>query len=78
MELILDRNGKLPGIAFPGGYTILYYDYEHEILCRDCAQEIHDDDEDEIKHAFIHWEGPPLLCNGCDKELPSEYGEPDD
>jgi hypothetical protein len=78
MELMLDQNRKLPGISFPGGYTILYCNYEHEIFCKDCAQEIHDEDENEIKHSFIHWEGPSLLCNECDKELPSEYGEYND
>lgn len=79
MGLILDRNGKLPGIAFPGGYTILYLHYEGGVFCRECAQEIYDDESYDAQFkAFVHWEGPPLFCEDCLKELPSEYGDPDE
>ena len=30
-----------------------------------------------IVNRFIHWEGPPIHCDHCGREIASEYGDPD-
>lgn len=69
--------------AWPGGYAILALMNDGEILCFNCVQqeEIHeggDTGEWCFKDTFIHWEGPPLICAHCYKELKSEYGDPEE
>lgn len=84
------HDGKLPAITFPGGYSILYLTVDGDSLCPDCANgdagwtldEPEDDDTlrmdgERIVCEFIHWEGAADYCAGCNKDLPSEYGDPD-
>lgn len=61
--------------AFPGGYAVVY---EHlgEVYCPDCACTLlYEDWDDGPMQEFVHWEGPSLDCDGCNADLPSEYGE---
>ena len=79
IDTIRDENGTLPAYAFPGGYPIFYTDSDNSILCPDCANSS-DSDPDEIDSfkptdAGIHWEGSPLCCEQCNKEIESAYGE---
>lgn len=82
-----DPDGKLPAVAFPGGYSILYLTTDGDTLCSACVNDpenpIHFVDEEEfddwtIESDFIHWEGEPDECAHCGRELPSEYGIPGD
>lgn len=36
------------------------------------------DRADTIETIDIHYEGPPLDCDGCSASIPSAYGDPDD
>lgn len=62
--------GELPAIAFPGAYP-LYYITGSKVLCSDCAVK---QVEDVIAHE-IHWEGAPLICDDCNVQIESAYGE---
>ena len=80
------NDGNLPQWAFPGGYTIGYYTHDGEILCATCA----DSDETQEATAAVvpTWEsivavgcydeGPTLQCAGCNCDIESSYGDPDE
>lgn len=75
--------------AWPGGYQVNALMGDGETLCHKCATtepEVYEgknppyDGEDpcwKFVDTFIHWEGPSDYCAHCNKELPSEYGDPD-
>jgi hypothetical protein len=83
--MTLDEYKKNP-YAWPGGYTLLALMGDGEVLCHHCVvneSEVHDmsttypewnDPAWKFEDCFIHWEGDPLFCAHCNKELPSEYG----
>lgn len=62
--------------AYPGCYTITYYDLKAgDVVCAKCAT------FERFRTALtpdVHWEGPPETCAVCNKELPSEYGDPEE
>ena len=69
--------------AWPGAYTLLALMADGECLCHECACDpsnpIHEDgschDDWLFEDVFVHWEGTPLYCAHCNKELESEYRE---
>lgn len=69
--------------AWPGGYEIHYVTHTGDVLCHKCAndnlmQTIDPDSHDWfIVGADVHWEGAPLICDHCGREIESEYGDPD-
>lgn len=69
--------------AWPGGYEIHYLAKDGGVLCHNCANEelmrtIDPDDEQfYIVDGDVHWEGAPLMCDHCGREIESEYGDPD-
>jgi len=72
-----------PTYAWPGGYTILYYDeVDGNIYCGDCALKIEAerriDGYPHKLHQFQYDEGAPKICDGCNEEFESSYGEPDE
>ena len=79
------HDGTLPGVAFPGGYSILYLCADGDTLCAgpECANGPDAVRADTsypawlIVAQYVHWEGPPESCSHCGKELLSEYGDPD-
>jgi len=76
-----DPDGKLPAYAWPGGYPIVYFDRENNEFCADCATIA--DDPDEVPqfrpNGFgILLEGAPSHCCGCNKEIESAYGDPEE
>ena len=64
--------------AWPGGYPILYLDTDDSVLCADCAgkSDTLQDFRTGNQHstAFIHYEGDPLHCEGCNCVTESAYG----
>lgn len=86
LDATRDKSGKLPGIAWPGGYSILYLTDDGAILCADCANGGNGSEASTtadpgsgwlIVAGFVHWEGAPDYCAHCNAELVSEYGDPD-
>ncbi len=76
-----DESGKLPAFAWPGGYPIYYLADDGEALCPDCANlpEAHeggDGDGWRLEGQGVHWEGEPLSCAHCNREIESAYGVP--
>jgi hypothetical protein len=87
------RDGQLDSFAWPGGYPILYLDSHNCVLCPDCAHQEELDcmacyakqygepdwfDMRDLPVAyFIHYEGPPEICESCNKVIESAYGDPD-
>jgi len=84
--MITKAQGRYPGFAFPGGYSIIYYFEDGEPCCAECANGLNDSDALEgsddsqwnLVGQDIYWEGPTQHCSHCNKELKSEYGNPDD
>ena len=78
--------------AWPGGYEKALYFQDGERICVPCAKEnfklIIDATRDAASsdpryrdswvfgRVQIYWEGPPESCVQCNKELKSEYGDP--
>jgi len=75
------------GISY-GGMHILFLMGDDEPMCFDCVKENPEEINSEmnepcdrrwqIKTDFAHWEGQPLECSHCYKELPSHYGDPEE
>ncbi len=87
----LKDDGDLPSSAFPGGYPIIYICADDGKLCPDCAngkngseakltldRECPDDDQWRIVAYYIHYEGPPEVCDHCNAEIESAYGDPEE
>jgi hypothetical protein len=74
--------------AWPGGYTKMMVMVDGESMCADCVKDNYrlilratrDNDRSgwQAHTADIHWEGAPMYCANCNKEMPSEYGDPDE
>ncbi len=71
-----ERREQLPAYAWPGGYRINYLDLEGCVLCAECARK-EEDPEALRDRGYVHWEGPVEWCEECNRELPSEYGDPE-
>lgn len=69
----LDDNGCFIHYSRAGFYRITYLDLQDSVLCANCASQ----QVEVVKGAFIHWEGEPIYCVGCDQKIESEYGVPD-
>ena len=73
----------------PDGYELAIYMVDGERICRDCVKENFyqictetrspnsGDRGWGILGVDVYWEGPPEFCAHCNKELASEYGDPD-
>lgn len=84
--------GDLPGSSH-GGYEIHYITEDNGTLCHECANrqngseayigtdpsgELGSDPQWHIVGHDCHWEGQPITCEHCNREIISEYGDPDD
>lgn len=86
LKLAVSRE-PVPSHADYGCYAVLYQCADGGVLCPACVnKEIRLIDDAikcgynkqwEVVGQFVHWEGPPLHCDHCSKELPSEYGIPE-
>jgi len=73
-------NNVLPAYAWPGGYPIFYLDGNCSVLCADCATKAADTPDagkDAPTVGYAHYEGPSEVCEGCNTEIESAYGDPD-
>lgn len=66
---------ELPSIAWPGAYPLYYLLRDGDTLCPTCAEK-HQDTLCPIIAYDIHYEGPPVICGECGKEIESAYGDP--
>ena len=82
LDAIRDGSGKLPAYAWPGGYPILYFASDMGVLCPKCANDYKPerDNEDQLKpvHYDVHYEGKPEICEHCNAEIESAYGDPEE
>lgn len=71
---------ELPPFAWPGGYTIVYDTNQGSTLCAECATKaiLDPDETDRPTEYSTYDEGPTIFCDGCNKELESSYGDPDE
>jgi len=77
-----DEKGNLPSHAWLGGYEIHYYATDGGVLCHQCTntdrcREADDDPDDTQYHLIgggVHWEGEPIPCEDCGRNIVSEYG----
>lgn len=82
-----DNDGKLPSFAWPGGYPIVYHTDDNANLCPACANGENRSEASEfadkrsgwrIVDSDIHYEGEPIVCDHCDAEIESAYGNPEE
>lgn len=66
---------RYPKYAWPGGYTVVYYDDEGEVYCADCARQTNANTK---VTPVVYDEGPSMFCTECNAELESSYGDPDE
>ena len=74
--------------SWPGGYSKQMVMNDGECLCAECVKDNYrlilratrDKDRSgwQAYSAEIHCEGAPLQCCNCNKEMPSEYGDPEE
>jgi len=74
----LNSNGELDAFAWPGGYPIIYLDKENSVLCAKCATKSLNDEDDKPVACDVYYEGPTLQCDGCNADIESAYGDPED
>lgn len=67
-------DGTLPQYSSVGGYTIGYYSADGNMFCAECAE----DPENEVSEIDAYFEGPTVHCDGCNAEIESAYGDPDE
>ena len=59
------------------GYPVFYLTVHGCVLCSDCATKEWSDKElgmMETDEPCVHWEGEPVTCDDCSKEIESAYG----
>lgn len=74
--------------AWPGGYQIIGLMQDSEPICYACLVKnyelifkstlyngVNPYSSWDFEAYFAHWEGLPLVCCNCNKELQSEYGD---
>lgn len=84
------ESGKLPAYAWPGGYPLYYLTADNGILCPACANgengslasadldpNCREDRQWLLVDCDVHYEGAPLVCDHCNAEIESAYGNPD-
>ena len=63
--------------AWPGGYTIIFYDEYGNVVCSECARKVYFDERQDI-FRDAYYEGSSLYCEECNKKLEASYGDPDE
>lgn len=71
---MMQETGQLHDRSLIGGYPLIYFNRQDEILCASCATEQVDD----IKHVRTYDEGATLNCTNCNKPIESAYGDPEE
>lgn len=76
-----DSDGKLPASTDLGGYPLYYVCKDGGCLCPKCANQYGQTDspDDAQWHLIggdVHWEGAPIVCDHCNAEVESAYGDP--
>lgn len=75
---------RWPSYAWPGGYEIHYITADGGVLCHECANKELErtldagDCQFHIIGQEIHWEGQPLTCDHCNRDIESCYGDPEE
>lgn len=72
-----------PFYAWPGGYEIHYYTKDGGVLCNGCANEnlaltLGDDPQWQIVAHETLWEGEPIQCDHCGRDIKPEYEDDTD
>lgn len=68
-ELLDAYGGKLPELAWPGLYQILYVANGHEALCADCATTRFKAGDTEIVYDTFDEHNGPIACEDCGGDI---------
>lgn len=74
IKRLLRKDGTLPAFSTVGAYTLAYHTESGETLCAKCAA----DPANDAAFCDTYYEGPTIYCDGCNAEIESSYGDPDD
>ena len=82
LDLQKRNAGELPKYAWPGGYTLVYYCTNGDVICPDCAQKALSDPDEFPEYKPTEYstydEGPTMQCDSCQCDIESSYGDPDE
>ena len=88
MVVTVSDKPQLESFAWPGGYLIIYYAQDTAVICSECANggndaefqnpECQDDAQWTLADCDIYYEGPPLYCEHCNRQLESAYDDPEE
>jgi len=60
-----------------GGYSVIFTTDQGDVFCAECAKRAFILDLEEVT-ADCYDEGPTMCCDGCNREITSSYGDPDE
>lgn len=62
--------------AWPGGYSVIFLDYENNVFCAECAKKVYIMEGLDLI-AETYDEGPDIHCDECNRVIESSYGNPE-
>lgn len=71
-KMELEEIKELPSGTFPGGYPLFYITSFGNIICPDCANEIINDEYEDIVGYEINYESE-MYCQECSKAINPAY-----
>ncbi len=82
------KNGSLIHRVWPGGYPVIYFCENGDVLCPKCADALFahskklrpDDflvDSEILIGGDVYYEGATIQCEECNKGIDSAYGDPE-
>ena len=63
--------------AWAGGYSVIFTTDQGDVFCAECAKRAFIVDRKDVT-ADVYDEGPTVCCDGCNREIESSYGDPDE
>ena len=71
----------LPSYTFHGCYPLVYTAVswgDTLDVCGACASALAQGEDDTVRYVGVLWEGAPVVCDACGKEIESTYGVPEE
>lgn len=74
VERMMKEEGSCPDVSSIGGYTLIYFDKQDNVMCGGCATK----NAKDIVALRTYDEGAAIECTDCGEQIESSYGEPEE